>query len=211
MTKIAMVFIGIGLVSLPFATYAHAEMKSDNPPDASEASQQRRGAIKAGETDMTNTKSQGGVPSKYTIMPVARGKKVEVNSEMIGDTVKNPKGEDLGKLEQLIMDSVTKRIEYAMISIGDTGQLKAYPWSAFKVNKEQGYLVLNVTKVQLQTKATDLSPDIQALEEQLQTLRKSESRIGVREGQNFGDPGALGDHGGKRGGGGAERPPVSDK
>jgi sporulation protein YlmC with PRC-barrel domain len=212
MTKSAMVFIGMGLVSLPFATYAHAAMKSDNPPDASEASQQPRGAIKAGETDMTNTKSQGGIPSKYTIMPVASGKKVEVNSEMIGDTVKNPKGEELGKLEQLIMDSETKRLEYAMISIGDTGQLKAYPWSAFKVNKEQGNVVLNVTKEQLETKATDLSPDIQALEGQLQTLRKSESRIGVREGQNLGDRDA-GDPMGetKVGGGDPLGPLVGDK
>jgi sporulation protein YlmC with PRC-barrel domain len=147
MTKSAMVFIGMGLVSLPFATYAHADMKSDNPPDASEiASQQPRGAIQAGETAITNTKNQGGIPSKYTIMPVARGKKAEVKTEMIGDTVKNSKGEELGKLEQLIMDSETKRIEYAMISIGDTGQLKAYPWSAVKVNKEQGNMILNVTK-----------------------------------------------------------------
>jgi sporulation protein YlmC with PRC-barrel domain len=213
MTKSAMVFIGMGLVSLPFATYAHADMKSDNPPDASEiASQQPRGAIQAGETDMTDTKSQGGIPSKYTIMPVARGKKVEVNSEMIGDTVKNSKGEELGKLEQLIMDSETKRIEYAMISIGDTGQLKAYPWSAFKVNKEQGNVVLNVTKEQLETKATDLSPDIQALEGQLETLRKSESRIGVREGQNLGDRDAGGPMGEtKVGGGGPLGPPVGDK
>ena len=213
MTKIAMVFIGMGLVSLPFATYVHADMKSDNPPDASEiASHQPRGAIKAGETDMTNTKSQGGIPSKYTIMPVARGKKVEVNSEMIGDTVKNAKGEELGKLEQLIMDSETKSIEYAMISIGDTGQLKAYPWSAFKVNKEQGNMVLNVTKEQLETKATDLSPDIQALEGQLQTLRQSESRIGVREGQNLGDRDAGGPMGEtKVGGGGPLGPPVGDK
>ena len=212
MKKSAMVFIGMGLVSLPFATYVHAEMKSDNPPDASEASQQPRGAIKAGETDMTNTKGEGGVPSKYTIMPVARGKKVEVNSEMIGDTVKNPKGEDLGKLEQLIMDSETKRIEYAMISIGDTGQLKAYPWSAFKVNKEQGNVVLNVTKEQLETKATDLSPDIQALEGQLQTLRKNESRVGARGEQNMGNHGAAGPMGETSVvGGGAERPPVSGK
>ena len=72
-------------------------------------------------------------------MPVASGKKVEVNSEMIDDTVKNRNGEELGKLEQLIMDSETKRNEYAMISIGDTGQLKAYPWSVFKVNKETLY------------------------------------------------------------------------
>lgn len=212
MTKLAMVFIGMGLVSFPFATYSHAEMKS-NLPDANEIeSPKPRGAIQAGETDMTNTKGQGGLPSKYTIMPVATGKKIEVNSEMIGDTVKNTKGEDLGKLEQLIMDSETKRIEYAMISIGDTGQLKAYPWSAFKVNKEQGNVVLNVTKEQIETKATDLSPDIQALQDQLQTLRKSESRIGVREGENMRDRDAAGSMGGTtKSGGGPQGPPVGTK
>ncbi|MDO9116379.1 MAG: hypothetical protein Q7U39_00355, partial [Nitrospira sp.] len=116
MKKIAIVFIGMGLVSLPFGMPAHAETKPDSPTAVSESgSPKPREATKAGETDMTNTKGEaGGIPSKYTIMPVARGKKVEVNSEMIGDTVKNPKGEELGKLEQLIMDSETKRIEYAM-------------------------------------------------------------------------------------------------
>ena len=214
MKKIAMVFIGMGLVSLPFGTYAHAEMKSDNPTAASESgSPKPRGATEPGQTDMTNTKGEAGsIPSKYTIMPVARGKKVEVDSEMIGDTVKNPKGEELGKLEQLIMDSETKRIEYAMISIGDTGQLKAYPWSSFKVNKEQGNVVLNVTKEQLGMKATDLSPDISALQAQLQTLRESEAKKGVREGQNMGDRGAAGPMGEtNKGGGGAERSPAATK
>ena len=93
-----------------------------------------------------------------------------------------------------------------------SGQLKAFPWSSFKVNKEQGNVVLNVTPEQLQTRATDLSPDIQALEEQLQTLRKSESRKGVREGQNLGDRGAAGPMGEtKVGGGGPLGPPVHDK
>lgn len=137
MKTITVIFIGMGLISLSFVTYSHAEMKSDNSSSLGEIlSSEPRGATKAGETDITNTKGQGSLPSKYTIMPVATGKKVEIDSEMIGDSVKNPKGEDLGKLEQLIMDSETKRIEYAMISIGDTGQLKAYPWSSFKVNKE---------------------------------------------------------------------------
>jgi len=198
--------------ALSFVTYSHAEMKPDNSSSSGETvSSEPRGATKAGETDITNTKGQGSLPSKYTIMPVATGKKVEIDSEMIGDTVKNPKGEDLGKLEQLIMDSETRRIEYAMISIGDTGQMKAYPWSSFKVNKEQGNIVLNVTKEQLQTKMTDLSPDIQALEQQLQTLRKNESRKGAREGQNFGDRDAAGPMGEEKRGGGAEAPPVSGK
>lgn len=212
MKKITVIFIGMGFLSLPFVTYSHAEMKSGTSPSSGETvSPEPRGATKAGETDITNTKGQGSLPSKYTIMPVATGKKVEVDNEMIGDTVKNPKGEDLGKLEQLIMDSETKRIEYAMISIGDTGQLKAYPWSSFKVNKEQGNVVLNVTKEQLQTKMTDLSPDIQALEQQLQTLRKNESRKGAREGQNFGDRDAAGPMGEEKRSGGAEAPPVSGK
>lgn len=214
MKKIALIVVGMGLVSLPFATYSYAETKSDNPTATSESgSPKPRGATEAGQTDLTNTKGDaGGIPSKYTIMPVARGRKMEVNSEMIGDTVKNSKGEELGRLEQLIMDSETKRIEYAMISIGDTGQLKAYPWSSFKVNKEQGNVVLNVTKEQLGMKATDLSPDITALEEQLQTLRKSESTKGVREGQNIGDRGAAGPMGeATKGGGGAERAPVDKK
>jgi sporulation protein YlmC with PRC-barrel domain len=216
MRKIVAAFIGMGFVSFLFVTYSHAEMKADNPPVKNDAgSQQPRGAIQSGQTDITNTKGEtGSIPSKYTVMPVARGKKVEVDSELIGDTVKNPKGEDLGKLEQLIMDSETKRIEYAMISIGDTGQLKAYPWSAFKVNKEQGNVVLNVTKEQLQTKATDLSPDIQTLQDQLQTLRKSESSAGAREGQglNMGDRGAAGPMGeATKGGGGVERAPASTK
>ena len=162
---------------------------------------------------MTNTKSEpGAVPSKYTIMPVARGKKVEVASEMIGDTVRNSKGEDIGKLEQLIMDSETKRVEYAMISIGDTGQLKAYPWSSFKVNKEQGNVVLDVTPERLQAKATDLSPGIQEIEQQLQALQKSEARIGTRDGQNMGNRGSGGPMGETtKGGGGAERAPVDKK
>jgi sporulation protein YlmC with PRC-barrel domain len=216
MRKIVAAFIGMGFVSFLFVTYSHAEMKADNPPVANDAgSQQPRGAIQSGQTDITDTKGEtGSIPSKYTVMPVARGKKVEVDSELIGDTVKNPKGEELGKLEQLIMDSETKRIEYAMISIGDTGQMKAYPWSAFKVNKEQGNVVLNVTKEQLQTKATDLSPDIQTLQDQLQTLRKSESSAGAREGQglNMGDRGAAGPMGeATKGGGGVERAPASTK
>ncbi len=72
-------------------------------------------------------------------------------------------------------------------------------------------MVLNVTKEQLQTKMTDLSPDIQALEQQLQTLRKNESRKGAREGQNFGDRDAAGPMGEEKRSGGAETPPVSGK
>ena len=86
------------------------------------------------------------------------------------------------------MDSETKRIEYAMMKIGDSEQLKAFPWSSFKVDKKSGDVVLNMTKEQLQPglAATDQSPDLSELESQLKTLRAQESRksrpgIGITE------------------------------
>jgi len=144
------------------------------------------------------------VPDKYTIMPVARGKKVEVDNEMIGSTVQNPKGEKLGSLEELIMDSETRKIEYAMIKIGDSDRLRAFPWSAFKVDKESGNVVLNITKEQLQgVSASDQSPDISAIEQQLQTLRQQESQKGDRPGLGVTkEPAIAGPHGETEVGGG---------
>jgi len=102
-----------------------------------------------------------------------------VESELIGDTVTNPKGEELGRLTRLIKDSETQKIEYAMISIGDTDHYKAFPWSNFEADKEEGTVVLNVTREQLRPELaqTDLSPDVtKVVEDQLQMLRKSEPR-----------------------------------
>src|SRR6185295_8390858 len=157
-------------------------------------------------TDITNTKGEtGAVPTKYTIMPVARGKKVQVDNEMIGSTVQNSKGENLGSLEELIMDSETRKIEYAMIKIGDSGNLRAFPWSAFKVDKNSGNVVLNMTKEQLQpgVSAKDHSADLSALEQQLQTLRQQESHKGARPGLGVTkQPATAGPHGETEVGGG---------
>jgi len=178
-------------------------MKSDSDSDSQGTKDGQlkpaRGATKPGETDITNTKGdKGSVPSKYTILPVARGKKVEVDNGMVGSSVKSAKGEELGSIEELIMDSETKRIEYAMIKIGDTEQLKAFPWSSFKVDKKSGDVVLNMTKEQLQPglMSTDQSPDLSDLEKQLQTLREQEARKGPRPGIGItNEPAAGGPHG----------------
>jgi sporulation protein YlmC with PRC-barrel domain len=180
--------------------------------DASAGNDAKRAATKPGDTDMTNTKGEvGAVPDKYTILPVARGKKVEVNNEMIGDTVQNTKGEKLGTIEELIMDSQTRKIEYAMIQIGETDQLRAFPWSAFKVDKKNGNVVLNMTKEQLQPglASTDQSPDLRGIEKELKTLRERESRrssqrqgLGVTE-----EPAAAGPMGESQVGGGGPSGP----
>ena len=61
-------------------------------------------------------------------------------------------------------------------------------------------------------KATDLSPGIQEIEQQLQALQNSEALIGARDGQNMGNRGSGGPMGETtKGGGGAERAPVDKK
>ena len=176
------IVLGVALIILLFATNATADMSSDPSSKANSELQSDRSKTptQPGQTDITNTRGHSDdLPSRYTVMPVARGQKINVENELIGDTVTNPKGEQLGRLERLIKDSETQKVEYAMISIGDTGQYKAFPWSNFKVNKEQGNVVLNMTREQLQPglAQTNLSPDVtKVVEDQLKTLRTTEPR-----------------------------------
>ena len=165
---------------LVLAPKATADMSADPSSKTSSELQSDRSKTptEPGQTDITNAPGNSNdLPSRYTIMPVARGQKIDVENELIGDTVTNPKGEELGRLARLIKDSETQKIEYAMISIGNTDRYKAFPWSNFKVDREQGNVVLNVTMEQLQPglAQTDLSPDVmKVVEDQLQTLRKAE-------------------------------------
>ena len=143
------IVLGVALMILLLAPNAMADMSADSSSTANSElrSDRSKTPTQPGQTDITNTPGNSNdLPSRYTIMPVARGQKIDVENELIGDTVTNPKGEPLGRLERLIKDSETQKIEYAMISIGDTDQYKAFPWSNFKVNKEEGNVVLNVTK-----------------------------------------------------------------
>lgn len=176
------IILGVALMVLVLAPNVTAEMSPDPSSKSNSELQSDRSETptQPGQTDITNTTSHSSdLPSRYTVMPVARGQKIDVEHELIGDTVTSPKGEELGRLTRLIKDSETQNIEYAMISIGDTEHYKAFPWSNFKVDKEQGTVVLNVTREQLRPELaqTDLSPDVtKVVEDQLQTLRKSEPR-----------------------------------
>jgi sporulation protein YlmC with PRC-barrel domain len=167
---------------LLFAPSATAEMNSDPSSKSNSELQSDRSTTptQPGQTDITSTTGQSSnLPSRYTVMTIARGQKIDVESELIGDTVTNPKGEELGRLTRLIKDSETQKVEYAMISIGDTDHYKAFPWSNFEVDKEEGTVVLNVTREQLRPELaqTDLSPDVtKVVEDQLRMLRKSEPR-----------------------------------
>ena len=71
-------------------------------------------------------------------------------STLKGDKVVNKQGEDLGKLEELMIDLDRGRIAYAVLSFGGFlgmgDKLFAIPWQAFGVDTVEKRLVLNADK-----------------------------------------------------------------
>jgi sporulation protein YlmC with PRC-barrel domain len=81
-------------------------------------------------------------------------RRVLAASTMAGDSVRNAAGEDLGKLDEVMIDIPSGRIAYAVLSFGGVlgmgNKLFAVPWSALKVDEDEKCLVLNVDKKKLE-------------------------------------------------------------
>lgn len=75
-------------------------------------------------------------------------------STLIGDDVRNPAGEDLGKLEEIMVDTTSGRVAYAVLSFGGFlgmgDKLFAIPWEALQIDKEHEAFVLNVDRESLE-------------------------------------------------------------
>lgn len=75
-------------------------------------------------------------------------------STMIGDDVKNPTGEDLGKIEEIMIDVNTGRVAYAVLSFGGFlgigDKLFAVPWGAMMLDAEEEVFVLDVDEETLE-------------------------------------------------------------
>lgn len=74
-------------------------------------------------------------------------------SKLIGDAVVNPRGENLGKIEDLVVDPKTSRIDYAVLSFGGFlgmgDKLFAVPLEAMKLSPEERRFILDVDKERL--------------------------------------------------------------
>lgn len=74
-------------------------------------------------------------------------------STLTGDAVVNPQGDSLGNLKDIMLDTSTGKITYAVLSFGGVfglgDKLFAVPWSALRINGEEKNLVLNVAKERL--------------------------------------------------------------
>jgi len=69
---------------------------------------------------------------------------------LAGDSVRNAAGEDLGKIDEIMIDIPSGRVAYAVLSFGGFlgmgDKLFAVPWSALKVDEDEQCFILNVDK-----------------------------------------------------------------
>ncbi|MGE5414165.1 MAG: PRC-barrel domain-containing protein [Syntrophomonadaceae bacterium] len=74
-------------------------------------------------------------------------------STLKGDKVRNPQNENLGNVEDLMIDLDTGRVAYCVLSFGGFlgmgEKLFAVPWRAMTIDTEDHAFVLNVTKDRL--------------------------------------------------------------
>ena len=188
---------------LLFAASAFAESNPSSQPS---------GKTTPGSLDISGT--QDSTPSKYAFTPVRRGQLVEAeHSEYMGQTVKTKDGKEVGKLDDLLMDTKTKKIEYGVLEITDTKELIPIPWSSFKASK--GEVKLNLTKEQLDPMikfddSKDMSPDVKKVIKDMRSdmgnpFAGNKEGLGVTE-----TPAAGGGMGESKAGGGGPSGPRAD-
>ncbi len=68
-------------------------------------------------------------------------------SKLVGADLKNPQGQDLGKITDLVVDS-HDRVTFGILSV-EGGKAVAVPFSAFRYDTKQNHLVLDVGKEKL--------------------------------------------------------------
>lgn len=74
-------------------------------------------------------------------------------SEVKGVKVKNIDNEDLGEINEIVLDKNTGKVSYLVLDFGGFlsfgNKYFAIPWSAFQYNKEDDSFILNVDKDRL--------------------------------------------------------------
>ena len=96
--------------------------------------------------------SQGKI---YKSDPEKRLRRVLSAKTLAGDKVRNAAGEDLGKIDELMIDIPSGRVAYAVLSFGGLvgmgSKLFAIPWEALALDEDEKKFVLNVEKTTLET------------------------------------------------------------
>src|SRR5450432_4544107 len=87
--------------------------------------------------------------------PDKKYRRVLAASTLAGDSVRNAAGEDLGKLDELMIDIPSGRVAYAVLSFGGVmrmgNKLFAVPWNALRIDEDEKCFILDVDKSTLES------------------------------------------------------------
>ena len=138
---------------------------------------------KPGQLDMTG--AGGSMPKEYAVLPVPVGELTTTNSNvLLKKPVKDLQGKTIGTLENLIVDTHSGRIEYAIVAIENGTNLHPVPWSAIQVKrhgKDTPTATIDTSKYQIKPSvmrddSRDLSPSIKQIVKEMEVLRDREPR-----------------------------------
>ena len=87
--------------------------------------------------------------------PENKFRRVLAAGTLAGDSVRNSAGEDLGKVNEIMIDIPSGQVAYAVLSFGGVlgigGKLFAVPWSALTVDQDEKCFILDVDRQTLET------------------------------------------------------------
>jgi sporulation protein YlmC with PRC-barrel domain len=86
--------------------------------------------------------------------PGRKYRRVLSASTLAGDSVKNTEGDDLGKVDEIMIDVPSGRVAYAVLSFGGIlrmgNKLFAVPWDVLTVDEDQKCFILNIDRARLE-------------------------------------------------------------
>lgn len=98
----------------------------------------------------TNTAQNDTTQDATRLTVDRRRRRVLTASTLTGDRVRNAAGEDLGKIENIMIDLPSGRVAYAVLSFGGFlgigDKLFAVPWSAMRIDEGEHEFVLDVDR-----------------------------------------------------------------
>lgn len=135
---------------------------------------------KPGQLDMTGP--HGYPPKEYAVLPVPLGELKGVSDDsLLYSPVKNAEGNVIGSVENILMDSHTGQIEYAVVLLDDSERLEAVPWAHMKKGPNEAHeeFILDTMHFELSPSldaSNDRSPEVEKLLEDTRANLRAESR-----------------------------------
>jgi sporulation protein YlmC with PRC-barrel domain len=137
---------------LASASTSTRNLASDMRQEAREGYEKTRDTMREGIG--RNDSGENDTALDTTASREKRYRRVLSAGTLAGDRVRNAAGEDLGKIEEIMIDLPSGRVAYAVLSFGGFlgigDKLFAVPWSALSIDEGEHEFILNVDRKTLE-------------------------------------------------------------